>query len=488
MSPFDAEKYKRLLDGLEASEIAMCDLKTDNEKFRIDDEFFLKKYVKAYSVIKERLYDRFGDIIEVLTDYHANGSYEILNKNVTIVDYKEYAYMVRSTDLEKMEFSGDVRYVDQHAYEYLKKTKLFGGEILINKIGAPGRVYLMPSLNAPATLGMNLFMVKLKSDCEYNAKYIWAFFNSTFGQNIIYRKVNGTVPLTIDKDSVKSLYIPKMSFDFQNAVAKLVDDSFSNFNLSITIYDQSQRLLLSELGLNNFSLSIKNVAVKSLSDSFGSSGRLDAEYYQPKYEQIGEKIKSYSGGWTQIKNAYTLISEQVKISKEEYRYIEIGSVNVATTEINELKLRADELPANARTVLEENDLLISTVRPNRGAVAIVRGDCNDLIASSAFTVLRETGAMNIESLQVLLRTDAYKVLMLKYNVGTQYPVIKDEDVLNLIIPKLAENIQYRIAELINESFVLRKKSKELLEMAKRAVEVAIEQGEEIAEKLLAPKS
>ena len=35
---------------------------------------------------------------------------------------------------------------------------------------------------------------------------------------------------------------------------------------------------------------------------------------------------------------------------------------------------------------------------------------------------------------MLLKTNIYKELLLKYNVGTQYPVIKDDDVLGLIIP------------------------------------------------------
>jgi len=291
--PFNQIKYQSLLERLEISVLMLSELKLDNEKFRIDDEFFLKKYVMAYQKIKSISHCYFREIIEILTDYHANGSYETLRNNVSILDEKDYAYMIRSTDLEKLDFENDVKYVDERAYNYLNKTKLFGGEILINKIGNPGNVYLMPKLNKPATVGMNLFMIRLKPNTEYREKYLWAFFNSKLGQSIIYRKVNGTVPLTIDKEAIKSLPIPKVSLYFQCKIENIVDLSFQKLEESKAIYSAAENLLLEELGLKDFKPSQQNINIKSFKDSFLSSGRLDAEYYQPKYEEIENKIKNY---------------------------------------------------------------------------------------------------------------------------------------------------------------------------------------------------
>ena len=49
---------------------------------------------------------------------------------------------------------------------------------------------------------------------------------------------------------------------------------------------------------------------------------------------------------------------------------------------------------------------------------------------------------------------------------------------------IKQEIQDQIAEKVQESFALRKESKRLLDLAKHAVEVAIEQGEDAAMKLL----
>jgi type I restriction enzyme S subunit len=48
------------------------------------------------------------------------------------------------------------------------------------------------------------------------------------------------------------------------------------------------------------------------------------------------------------------------------------------------------------------------------------------------------------------------------------------------LPKVDEKLQKTIAAKVQESFALRRQSKQLLEYAKQAVEMAIEQGEDIA--------
>ena len=137
------------------------------------------------------------------------------------------------------------------------------------------------------------------------------------------------------------------------------------------------------------------------------------------------------------------------------------------------------MPANAKQEVRRGDLLISKVRPNRGAVAIIDFDDTDLIVSGAFTVLREKvdSVFSNETLKVLLRTPMYRDWMLKFNIGTQYPVIRDDDILNLPIPCIDEETQEKIAAMVQESFSLKAESERLLDVAKRAVEIAIEQDE-----------
>ena len=118
--------------------------------------------------------------------------------------------------------------------------------------------------------------------------------------------------------------------------------------------------------------------------------------------------------------------------------------------------------------------MISKVRPYRGAVSFIDFNDENLLGSGAFTTLQEKGNYKKEVLMIFLRTEFIKDFLLRYNCGTSYPVIKDEDILNLKIPLLSQTIQNKISSKIQESFKLRKESKELLEKSKKMVEDEIE--------------
>lgn len=165
-------------------------------------------------------YVNFGDVIDILTDYHANGSYEILRKHVQLLDKENYALMIRTTDLENKVFNKDVKYITKEAYEFLSKTKVYGGEIIINKIGSAGNVYLMPYLNRLVSLGMNQFMIRLNE--KINTVFIYRLLTSKYGGLEISKRVQGAVTKTITKDAVRSIPIILPPIHLQNQFANKV--------------------------------------------------------------------------------------------------------------------------------------------------------------------------------------------------------------------------------------------------------------------------
>ena len=165
--------------------------------------------------------DKFNEIISILTDYHANGSYKVLKNNVELLDFKEYALMIRTTDLENDNFIQGVKYINEKAYNFLKKTKIFGGEIIINKIGSAGNVYLMPILNRPVSLGMNQFMIRLKED--YNNIFYYKLLKTDHYSNIIKNNVQGAVTKTITKDVIKNIDVIIPPIELQNKFAERIE-------------------------------------------------------------------------------------------------------------------------------------------------------------------------------------------------------------------------------------------------------------------------
>jgi restriction endonuclease S subunit len=86
-----------------------------------------------------------------------------------------------------------------------------------------------------------------------------------------------------------------------------------------------------------------------------------------------------------------------------------------------------------------------------------------------------------EVLQTFFNSIVGQEIIYRYIVGSTGIIsIKNDFILNLKIPLIKPEIQKQIADKIIESHKLRKESKELLETAKRAVEIAIEEDEDSA--------
>lgn len=446
----------------------------------MDSEYYKKLFIQQTNIIKKIHCTSIGNELDVLTDFHSNGSYESIAKYFVLKDNKDFAYMVRTTDLENENYENNVKYITKSCYEYLNKSKVYGGEVLINKIGCPGLTFLMPYLNRPVSLGMNLFMLNMKQNSAINNVFLYLFLNSKIGKSLTSREVNGTVPLTIDKESIKSILVPVFGQNFQSLLIQILKKREEFFILSRKSYVQAEDILNKELNITNVENS-KNYSIKSLSESFVKSKRLDAEYYQDKYDSFEKAIRNYHNGYSTLNNFFKNISDKCSKNLPEYSYVEIGDINVETGDASYNIIKTKELPENAKVMAQKGDILVSTVRPNRGAIAILQ---DAFLVSGAFTVLRSNGAYSSQTLQVLLRNKIYKEWLLKFNVGTSYPVIKDADILNLEIPLIPIDLQYQISQKVQESFKLRKQSKDLLNKAVKAVDIAIEKSEEDAIKWL----
>ena len=184
---------------------------------------FIELFGDPYINDKNWIVDPLGNYMTTLTDFSANGSYELLDSNVIMYDEPNYAVMVRTTDLESGDLSSGVKYIDKSAYELLNKSKLFGGELIMNKIGSAGKIYIMPYINRPASLGRNAFMFRF--DDRLNMKYLYFLLSSDYGTNEIQQYVRGAVTKTITKDSTRAIKIIVPPIELQNQFAAFVEQT-----------------------------------------------------------------------------------------------------------------------------------------------------------------------------------------------------------------------------------------------------------------------
>ena len=155
---------------------------------------------------------------ERLTDYVANGSFASLASNVHYKETEDYAVLIRLVDFNN-DFKGPFVYIDEHAYSFLSKSSLSGGEIIISNVGANvGTVFKCPNLPYKMSLAPNAITIKLKGDNDFY--YYW--FKSKIGQANIQALVTGSAQPKFNKTNFRSMYIPVPPLDVQRRIASIL--------------------------------------------------------------------------------------------------------------------------------------------------------------------------------------------------------------------------------------------------------------------------
>lgn len=167
-----------------------------------------------------------SEIPMLITDYVANGSFALLKKNVTLLQKVAYAYFIRNTDLKSNSFN---TYVDEHSYNFLSKSSLFGGEIISN-VGDVGSVFLCPKLNKPMTLGNNIIMIRPEMYEYQYFLYIW--FKWGQWQNYIQGIKGGSAQPKFNKTDFKNLPIMIPSKSILKEFHFIIKVLFEKINLN----------------------------------------------------------------------------------------------------------------------------------------------------------------------------------------------------------------------------------------------------------------
>lgn len=166
----------------------------------------------------------FRHMISVLTDYTANGSFGDLAKNVQYSDRPDYARLVRLTDL-RVNFENDGVYVNEAAYNYLGKSSLHGGEILLANVGAhAGFAIEMPVVDFKATLGPNMFLIKT-DESVLNPRFAVYALTGDFCKNQLDILANNTTAQPkLNKDNVRGVLMVVPPIDEQKQIADYLDE------------------------------------------------------------------------------------------------------------------------------------------------------------------------------------------------------------------------------------------------------------------------
>ncbi|PGS96646.1 hypothetical protein COC98_16635 [Bacillus anthracis] len=171
-----------------------------------------------------------NELLEQMTDYVANGSFQSLRENVSVFDEKGYAYYVRLYDLRLGIGHTSQKYVDKKSYEFLSKSSLRGNELLIANIGANvGEVFIMPKVSKPSTIAPNMIVMRVNEKNSY--KYLYYYLSSQIGQKVIQVEVSGSGQPKLNKTGLKTVLVASPSLEEQQEIANILSSLEIKINI-----------------------------------------------------------------------------------------------------------------------------------------------------------------------------------------------------------------------------------------------------------------
>ena len=142
-------------------------------------------------------------------------------------------------------------------------------------------------------------------------------------------------------------------------------------------------------------------------------------------------------------------------------YVDISSVdNTEKKIISYQTIEATDAPSRAKQLLKQGDVLVSTVRPNLNAVAVVEEETENLIVgSTGYCVLRCKNNMDVRYLFNFCQSQYFIDDMSSQATGASYPAVSNGIVRSSLIPCYSIEEQRKIAEkldTVSELLALRK--------------------------------
>ncbi|ECP6331592.1 TPA: restriction endonuclease subunit S [Campylobacter jejuni] len=472
------EKYPHL----EVSVLKLSEAQKDNESKRIDSEYFKKEYLENESIIKIKdNYAFLENFIVKMTGGATPLGADYPDKGIPFLRVQNI--MQNYFNVE------DIVYISQQDDEYLKRSRLKFNDVLLTITGISyGKSAVVERDLVGANINQHSVKIEVKN---INPYFLSTFLNSKFGKLQSDKKITGVTRPALDYQSIKKFLIPIFPMEFQLEIQNLVKDSHKALEESKELYKKAEETLYLELGLdpknplqslldsktNNPTKSL-NISIHTLKESFLKTGRLDSEYYQKKYE-INEKII--------MNKKYTVLDNLVSITKS----IEPGSnlyknkgipfirvANLTQYGLSEADVFLDEkdfFPQYLQILYPKKDTILFSKDGSIGVAYCVKED-KEVVTSGAILHLNIKDKENIlpEYLTLFLNSVFVKLQAQRDCGGSIISHWRIEDINKVLVAILDIKTQEKIAKYIQESFNLRKKSKQLLDNAKIKVEEQIQ--------------
>jgi len=426
---------------------------------RIDANF----YVSRFSAIKKlhQQYKNLGDLCKFPRAktpprelYFNSGVPVIKLKNVS-----NYFLQLKDTD-----------FIPQSNYQEFVQPKT--GDILITATGEGtiGRVGIFEN-GIKCVVTAEVMLVRSEN---INPYFLLAYLRSPHGRYQLERYARGSTGQThLYSKDVALTPLPQVSEKAQKEIENLVKQACQKKKSADEKYEEAEENLYELLGYKELNLKFEKSFEAEATEVF-STMRFDSEYYQPKYKKIIEILNKSSFKAEKLEKIIKISTKKINPKAnptKKIKYVELANINPSTGEIDSFnELYGYEAPSRARMAIKVGDVVVASLAGSLDNIGIVPKELDGEVASTGFFVVNSENYLN-EFLFLLFRSEIVKKQLEQKTAGAIMAAVPKSVFGDLLVPVIPKQKQEKIAELVKQSFVLRKEAKQLLDEATEKIEI-----------------
>ena len=439
---------------------------------RLDSEYFRPEFIEADKKIRKLNCKPLS--------YFVKEGYRVVYENTYILDsieaQKSETRFLQASDIDTPEIIIDtIGFVNNFDWGRYKKGRVKTGEILIEVKGKAQKIAIVPKEFPEKTL-VSGSLFKLTTNEKISREYLLIFLICKYGELLKNRLKTNLLISFIAKPDLYNIPIPVFPTQFQKEIEKLVNEAIEKLNTSKRFFEEANKALLSELNLADYH-NTSSLSYVVNSNKVFQQKRIDAEYYQPKFETllglVGQKI------------AFKKLQELVSLSKG----FEIGSDNYLTEGIPFIRVsnltKLGIVTNNMQYISERAYKQLQKFNPKKGEILLTK----DASIGTAYCLEEDIQAIissGILRLKVKAEIDPYYLTLMLNSIVVQSQIERDaggsiinhwkpEQVKNTAIPIIDINKQKRIGNMVKNSLKERFVAQQLFNRAKKIMEEKIDE-------------
>lgn len=466
MSPFDEARYARLLKGLEISETLISDVLASNAAFRIDAERFSPRVI--------RMLRRLGRDGLQLADVASTNCRRFIPAVSGEFDYIEIGGVTSSAAI-------NAERLPQSEAPSRASQIVEANDVITSKVRPIRRITALISSKQDGFVCSSGFAV-LKPR-HVSPELLFSYLRAQQICELMDLHTTASMYPAISEQDLLRLPFLRFSKQIENCVVEIVQRAHQLRELSAELLTHAERSLLRALKIDSWKAPVSLTYLRNSRDAFNAE-RFDAEYFHPAKTEALARLNALSD--CTVGDLFNSVRELWQPADDSGPDVvrNYDLTDALSPFLDGSKEPSDRASiASTKKVIRTGDLVVSRLRSYLKEIALVQpGGKIPMVASTEFIVLRprQAGGLPPEALMIFLRSVLPQTIFKWSQDGSNHPRFDEKELLRLPVPRVLLLQASEYVTTVRSVISKREQAIRLLDAAKRAVEIAIDQDENSA--------